>query len=402
MNRIAVLLLLLGLVACAPREDNVQGRALGGMRGEVLVPITDAYRRNGLGSMIELKDGRLYFLATRYRLKHGVSSDHWPSDITSMISSDGGRTWTKPRIQFRGPGPSAVQPGLVRMANGELGVNYSRITDGARAFNVFRWSSDEGRTWSDEIAISPTDGYWTSAHDRLVVLSTGRLLIPLHRIEDGTRDQLTTRVAWSDDHGRTWSISPQAVNITGIIRNNRGPTGLPSFWEASIVERKDGLLLMLGRTLAGGLYATTSTDGGVRWTEPVPTTLVTGASPGHLVRLPGPQGKLMVIWNRCCLSPDSALMGRRLTLSSAISDDGGQTWGRIRDIESIAPVGRVEYPSILIARHSIFLTYRVIGGPLAKLGTQEFLSVLPISWFDVEGDFHRPETAIAKASAPAT
>jgi hypothetical protein len=34
--------------------------------------------------------------------------------------------------------------------------------------------------------------------------------------------------------------------------------------------------------------------------------------------------------------------------------------------------------------------------------TQEFLSVLPISWFDVEGDFHRPEAAIAKASAPAT
>jgi hypothetical protein len=402
MNRIAVLLILLGLAACAPREDNVQGRALGGMRGEVLVPITDAYRRNGVGSMIELKDGRLYFLATRYRLKHGVSTDHWPSDITSMISSDGGRTWTKPRIQFRGPGPSAVQPGLARLANGELGVNYSRIIDGAKAFNVFRWSSDEGRTWSGEIAISPTDGYWTSAHDRLVVLSTGRLVIPLHRIIDGVRDQLTTRVAWSDDNGRTWSISPQMVNVTGAIRNNVGPTWRPSFWEASIVERKDGSLLMLGRTLAGGLYATTSTDGGIRWTEPVPTTLVTGGSPGHVVRLPGAEGKLMVIWNRCCLSPDSALMGRRLTLSSAISDDGGQTWGRIRDIESIAPVGRVEYPSILIARDNIFLTYRVIGGPVAKSGTQEFLAVLPISWFDVEGDFHRPETAIAKASAPAT
>ena len=402
MKRLAGLLVVLLLAGCAPREEDALARAVGGLRGQLMVPVSGGYVRNGVGTMVRLKDGRLYHLVSRHRRKDGVSSDHWPADIAEMISSDEGRTWTKPRIAFRGPGPSAVQPGLARLANGQLGVSYSRITDGEKAFKVFRWSSDEGRTWSDEIVIGPRDGYWTSAHDRLVVLSTGRIVIPLHVIGRGVPGQIATRVGWSDDNGRTWSVSPQTVNVTGIIRNNRGPTGLPSFWEASIVERKDGSLLMLGRTLAGGLYATTSSDGGARWTEPTPTTLVTGGSPGNVVRLPGAEGALMVIWNRCCLSPDSALMGRRLTLSSAISRDGGQTWGGIRDIEAIAPVGRVEYPSILISQGKVFITYRVIGRPLPIAGSQEYLAVLPLSWFDVEAQFHRPETAISRAPQPAT
>ncbi len=398
MKRLTGLVFALLLAACAPRGDDPLAREVGGLRGELIVPVGGGYIRNGAGTTIRLKDGRLLHLVSRHRRKAGVSADHWPADIAVMASRDEGRSWTRPRILFHGPGPSAVQPGLVRMKSGELGVSYSRITDNATADKVFRWSKDEGKTWSPPVTVCPPVRYCTSAHDRLTLLSTGRLVIPLHVKLSVNPEQDATRVAWSDDDGRSWTVSPQTVNVPVMMPGYRAPKGmavLPSFWEASIVERKDGSLLMLGRTLAGGLYATTSTDGGASWTEPVATSLLTGASPGNVVRLPGPDGTLMVIWNRCCLSQASAQFGRRLTLSSAVSHDGGATWTGVRDIEGIAPVGRVEYPAILISGGKAFITYRVLGRSLPQSGSQEYLAVLPVDWFDVDARFHQPTAAVA-------
>ncbi len=396
MRRWTVLLTMLLLTACAPRGDDPLARELGGLRGQLIVPVGGGYIRNGVGTTIRLKDGRLYHLVSRHRRKAGVFPDHWPGDVVTITSRDEGLTWTRPKIVFNGPGPSAVQPGLGRLKNGELGVTYSRISSPSVADKVFRWSSDEGRTWSKEVIISPPGGYWTSAHDRLLVLSTGRIVLPLHTKVQVNPEQVVTRVAWSDDNGRTWTISPQAVNVTAKIAAYRGgPTKpvLPSFWEASIVERKDGSLLMLGRTYGGALYATTSTDGGVSWTTPTGTSLITGASPGKLDRLPGPDGTLIVVWNSCCLSPKSAQMGRRLTLSSAVSHDGGLTWGGIRDLEAVMG-GRVEYPAIHISRGKAFITYRARGKSLPQSGSQEYLAVLPLAWFDVAGQFHEPEAIL--------
>ncbi|MFZ4604975.1 MAG: sialidase family protein [Caulobacter sp.] len=399
MRRLGLLLGLLALTGCAPRGDDPLAREVGGLRGALLVPVSGGYVRNGVGTTARLKDGRLFHLVTRHRKKAGVSIDHWPSDIVVITSGDDGRTWTRPRILFHGPGPSAAQPGLVRMKSGELGVSYSRITDGAVADKVFRWSTDEGKTWSDPVPVCPPVAYCTSAHDRLTVLATGRLVIPLHVKLSVNPEQIVTRVARSDDNGRSWKVSDQTINVPVMIPGYRAPRDmsvLPSFGESSIVERLDGSLLMLGRTLAGGLYATTSTDGGEHWTTPVPTSLITGASPGNVVRLPGPDGTLMVIWNRCCLGTESAQFGRRLPLSSAVSHDGGLTWGGIRDLEAIAPVGRVEYPAILISNGKAYITYRVLGRSLPPAGSQEYLTVLPVDWFDVEAVFHQPR-AVATA-----
>ena len=384
--------------ACSPEPPvDKLSRELGGLRGQLLVPAADGYVRNGVGSTIRLKDGRLMHLVTRHRARARVSPDHWPSDIAALYSSDEGATWTRPRTMFPGNGGGSTQPGLARMKSGELAVTYSRIFGPDKAHKVFRWSADEGQTWSAEIPMGPADGYWTAAHDRLVVLSSGRLVTPLHMKLSVTPEQVATRVAWSDDNGRSWTVSPQALTVEAMIpayaaRKTTQAKG--SFWEASIVERKDGSLLMLGRTYAGSLYATTSTDGGASWTAPKPTSLYTGASPGRVERLPGPDGLLVVIWNRCCLDPGSALLGRRLTLSAAVSRDGGETWDGARDIEAIAPVGRVEYPSILVSDGKAFITYRAQGRSLPPQGSQEYLAVLPLSWFDVQGQWHRPETAV--------
>jgi hypothetical protein len=195
MKRLVGLVLMLVLAACAPAADDPVAREVGGLRGQLLVPVSGGYIRNGVGTIIRLKDGSLLHLVTRHRRKAGISIDHWPSDICSMISRDEGRTWTAPRIVFNGPGPGAAQPGLARLANGELGVSYSRIGGPAVADKVFRWSADEGKTWSREVVITPPGGYQSSAHDRLIVLSTGRVMTPVHFKVSVNPQEGATRVA---------------------------------------------------------------------------------------------------------------------------------------------------------------------------------------------------------------
>lgn len=397
--------LLLAAAACSPpqRPPDKLAPALGGLRGKLLTPVSEGYARNGMGSTIRLKDGRLMHLVQRYRSRDGVFPDHWPGDIAVLYSSDEGLTWTSPKVMFSGDGFSAAQPGLARMKTGEIAVSYARIFGPDKAHKVFRWSADEGRTWSKEIPVGPQDAYWTSAHDRLTTLSTGRLVIPLHMKLSVSPEEVATRVAWSDDNGRSWTVSPQELKVEAMIpayAAQKHTDARGSFWEASIVERKDGSLLMLGRTYAGALYATISTDGGQSWTTPRATSLITGAAPGRVERLPGPEGLLVVLWEGCCLNPESAVLGRRLTLSSAISRDGGETWIGIRELESIAPLGRVDYPSILVSNGKAFITYRATGPTLPRHGSQEYISVLPLSWFDARDKWHRPETALEQPALP--
>ncbi len=89
MRRWTVLLTLLLLTACAPRGDDPLARELGGLRGQLIVPVGAGYIRNGVGTTIRLKDGRLYHLVSRHRRKAGVFPDHWPGDVVTITSEAG-------------------------------------------------------------------------------------------------------------------------------------------------------------------------------------------------------------------------------------------------------------------------------------------------------------------------
>lgn len=375
-------------------------RQLGGMRGVVIGPVTPEAARNGEGSTIRLKDGTLLHAFSRHMrpadLKKYPNADLWPSVVARTESHDGGRTWSEPAVMFRSTtGENAMQPSFARLANGEIGVAYSRIDSLSAATKVFRYSADEGRTWSGEILVSPTGQYWTSAHDRLLVLSTGRILLTLHHKIVVTPEHIITQVALSDDHGRTWRRSPQQIDVGDVIpefRARQKARFAQGYWEASIAERADGSLFMIGRTYGGWLYGCESRDGGETWSKPSPTTLVSGAAPGRMIRVPG-SNDLLVIWNSCCLNPAEGLVGQRLTLSSAISRDGGKTWAGLREIESVVPGGRVDYPAISIYDGRAYVTYRAQA---RGTGQQEYLSIIPMDWFYAVIRHHRPETAITK------
>lgn len=397
-------LLLAAVTLPALAADEVTPR-LGGMRGVVIGRASVDVAKNGEGSTIRLKDGTLLHAFSRHMRPTGNAKsyenpDLWPAVIARIESRDGGLTWSEPAVMFTSSiGENAMQPSFARLANGELGVSYSQINSLSSAEKVFRFSSDEGKTWSGEIMISPKGQYWTSAHDRMLVLKSGRVLLTTHHKKVPIPEHIITQISYSDDNGRTWKQSPQQVDVADVIPGfleKNGKRFKQGYWEASIVEREDGSLFMIGRTYGGWLYQCESRDGGLNWSKPIPSPLMSSAAPGRIERIPG-TNHILVVWNSCCLDRTNSLAGQRLTLSSSISEDGGKTWKWRRDIESVMPGTRVEYPAINIYDGKVYLTYRAQAPGLGnQLMMQEYLSILPVEWFYAERDHHHPEQAVPR------
>lgn len=347
-------------------------------RGKILVAADSVFPKNGEGSTIRLKDNRLLHMVSRHMKGRG-GSDFWPSIIAKMYSSDNGVTWTKPVKVFENLNGTrtCMQPSLIHMSNGELGVAYSKYESSEKAVKVFRYSKNGGDTWSAEILMTPADGYYSAAHNRMVLLSNGNIIIPLHKkfVENGAT-KIYTKITRSADNGRSWKLGVQTIgfNESGLKKS--------VFAEATLAETKGGHLALLGRTEKGHLYATSSIDYGQTWTEVKKTSLESPPASLNMIKIPN-SDDLMVIWQSCCNS------GKRLTLSSAISTDAGETWKWQREIVTVAPeYGDAQYPTALADGNNIIITYRAVKAFYKpKYVMEEQLITLPLSWFYVGRDF---------------
>ena len=382
----------------AAAADEV-GFLIGGARGVVVGPVDDKHPYQSEGSTIRLKDGGILHAFIWRSLPEPGQKFHphyVPTVIAKAVTRDGGRTWSAPEPLLHSATRTASHPSLARLANGELAITYNKIAGEMEAVKVFRYSKDEGKTWSDEILISPSDSYWTSAHDRMVVLSNGRIVHPLHHKEVLLPERIATHVVWSDDNGRTWKRGQDRLIVEEVVAGR--PRGF-GFWEVSVAERADGSLFMIGRTRAGYLYHSISKDRGETWTRPERSQLLSSEAPARVERIPG-SNDLLLIWNSCCLDPADGLLGRRLTLSSVISSDGGMTWRGRREVASVAPDpgggDGVAYPSIYIDGETVYVGYfarrnvnKINVGP-------QYVAAMPLSWFYVELRNHHPEAVAGR------
>ena len=320
-----------------------------GLRARPMIARPGAFERNGEGDFLDLRSGELIYVFGRWPGKRDHSAG---AQIGVIRSVDDGKTWADPETLFQEVGHDLYHASLVRMANGEIGLTYTkrRSPPVLKGEKVFRFSADEGKTWSDEVVI--TDGGWkyyqTSACDRLVRLGSGRLVHPISRMLDPeTPDRIVVNLVYaSDDNGRTWRRkTPEYL----------AEPGGNLFHEASIVEHSPRKLLLLARTRTGRLWESRSDDNGERWSKPAASTVGAPVAPPLVINVPAGR-EILLIWNP---TPSTELSPRNI-LASQLSADGGRTWHGYRQIEYVTR-GAISYASAHWVGDALHLSYLEFG-----------------------------------------
>ena len=315
--------------------------------------------RNSEGSFARLPDGDILFVYSSFRGDR--AADHTPADLWKVLSHDGGRTWETPCLLKRASDYGAMNimsVSLLPLNSGELALFYLVRMSWLAMPMVMQRSADGGKTWGDPVYCTPKDRYFVVNNDRVIRLSSGRILIPAAEHEnrmDGEKlvfaPALTT-FFYSDDEGVTWHETEERLRleIEGCA------SGLQ---EPGAVEGRDGRLFGWARTDLGCQYVFSSTDGGLTWTAPVPSRFASPLSP--LSIRPLRDGRLMAVWNPVPASPLSGDIwadgtGGRHPLVWAFSGDDGQTWSEPEILEG-DPRGGYCYTAIFETDEGVLLAY---------------------------------------------
>ncbi|MFO0871453.1 MAG: exo-alpha-sialidase [Pirellulales bacterium] len=342
-------------------------------------PASPRHPRYSEGSVAVLDDGRLLYATTEFQ---DSGSDFARARIIARTSADQGNSWDEPSVLQENVGQknvmsvSFVRPVPASREEHPLLMFYLQ-KDGFDNLHVFcRTSRDEGKEFAPPVRVTTAAGYHVMNNDRVVRLTSGRLLCPLASTADVQRvNHFVASCVMSDDQGRSW-------------RHGQGTVDLPQrgAMEPEVLELADGHVLMIVRTQLGSIYAARSSDGGETWSAAESWGVAAPESPATLRRIPA-TGDLLLVWNNRVVA-GAGHGGPRRPLVAAVSADEGRTWSapvalENRDDQSYA------YTSVAFFQDRVLLTYYVSDDRTQKISSR-FRS-LPIT------DLYPPA---ATASAP--
>lgn len=276
-------------------------------------------------------------------------SDWSTMDILLRRSTDGGRTWDAPRRIGEVPNPGAENPLAVAAKAGlPAGPTYNNpvaiaARDGTvhflfcleymRCFHMR--STDDGRTFSAPVEITPVFAGWRSEYDWKIVsvglgygieLGNGRLLATVRLALGSERHLLRPTVAstvFSDDGGRTWQRGELAVRNTPETVNPNEPI---------VAELSDGRVMMNVRNESAPKrrLVTVSPDGATRWSAPrFDPALLDSGMMASLLRVPPPAGEPRPL----LLFANTHHEKERRNLTVKLSRDDGAAWPSQRTLE---------------------------------------------------------------------
>jgi hypothetical protein len=340
-----------------------------------LLPPGPGNPRNTEGSFVTLRDGRILYAYTRFT---GGTGDHDSASIVGRYSSDGGRTWTDQDVPIvaREGTMNVMSVSLLRLKDGRIALFYLRKNSVTDCRPCMRHSGDEGKTWSDPAVCASTDGYYVLNNDRAVQLRSGRIVLPVayHPAVRGEFGSRGIAMAFlSDDGGATWRSSRTRLESASSDR--------AGFQEPGIVELKDGRAMMFIRTQLGSQYLSFSNDGCETWTEARASDILSPLSPASIERIPS-TGDLLMVWNDHSGVEESfranpSRGGRRTPLTVAISRDEGRTWIRKQNLLD-DPDGWYCYTAIHFDGPRVLLAFVAGGSGLPQL------SRTSVAVFDVQ------------------
>ena len=274
--------------------------------------------RNSEGDFLAIDEQQVVFIYTHFT---GGGGDDAKAHLAARWSKDAGATWTQEdQLILDNEGQQNIMSvSLEKLKDGAISLFYLRKDSDNTCILYLRRSTDGAKTWSEPVRCIPSDGYYVVNNDRVVPLSTGRLIAPAALNKGGRYASLCF---FSDDNGASWQTGK-----TELPPPEGSKTGLQ---EPGVIELRDGRLMMLCRTDQGCQLRSYSSDGGDTWSPVEKTDILSPVSPATVERLPN--GSLMLIWNDHD-GIDPALKHKRTPLTIALSADEGQTWTHKRVIE---------------------------------------------------------------------
>jgi len=327
----------------------------------IVCPATEKNPRNTEADIIELGDGKLLLAYTDFY--HCSWHDMAPARISGKISVDLGKTWSEPfTIQENIGTENVMESDLLRLRSGEIVLFFCVKNSEADCKPYMRKSFDEGTSWSAAVPVAKFHGgYLTLNNDRAIQLSSGRLLLPSAMTPNiFAFPQLVSTCFFSDDCGRTWFRSKNALSL---------PSSAQGADEPGVVELRDGRVLMWFRNTLGHIYKSYSEDEGETWSSPESMNVVSPCSPQSIKRNPSTD-HLLLVWNKTT-GP------RRNPLTVAISRDEGETWENSKDIEVDGRYS-YSYPSVTFVKDLVLLTYWVYEEKKSLLHLK--LKTVPMDW----------------------
>jgi sialidase-1 len=265
----------------------------------------------------------------------------------ALRSTDEGRTWSSTPL-FADPKQYTVsnERALLRTREGVVIAAFINLVE-RRAPKDWGWgapgvdwrgfvlptctmrSTDDGKTWEAPVKLSDP---WCGCVHSMIQLAGGRIVLAGQEIIEPWRH---ATVMWvSDDLGRTWQRG-------SVLDYGVGAHDHAGSIEGSLLERKDGSVLLLLRTESGHLWQATSRDG-LNWEGLAATAIPSVTCCPQLGRLA--DGRAALLWNA---PPRHAPKNgtSRAELSLAFSEDDGATWSDpVIVAANYEGGGRVSYP----------------------------------------------------------